>query len=118
MEEMITLLSYVVIIISYVAYWKIFVKMGMEGWKALIPFYSTYLMFKSLYGNGWKFLLLLIPIYHIYVFIKFYIDMSKAFEKPGAFAAGLMFMSAVFLCILAFDDSEYHPPEKVAAESL
>lgn len=118
MEGMITLLSYVVMFVSYVAHWKIFVKMGMEGWKALIPFYNTYLMFKALYGNGWKFLLLLIPVYHIYVFIKFYIDVSKAFEKPEVFAAGLIFMGVVFLCILAFDESEYHPPEKITPEKV
>lgn len=103
----IKLVSYIVTIITYLAYWKIFVKMGHKGWEGLIPFYRTYILFKELYGNGWKFLLLLIPIYHIYLFIKFYIDLAKAFNKPGIFALGLIFLSPIFLCILGFDEDTF-----------
>ena len=35
---------------------------------------------QELYGNGWKFLLLLIPIYNIYFVIKMNIDWAKAFN--------------------------------------
>ena len=50
-----------VYVISVIAYWKIFTKAGEAGWKAIIPILNTYVMFKIAYGNGWRFLLLLIP---------------------------------------------------------
>lgn len=31
-------------------YWRIFEKMGMEGWKSLIPFYNTYLQFSAVWS--------------------------------------------------------------------
>lgn len=102
------LISYIVTIITYLAHWKIFVKMGYAGWKGLIPVYSTYILFKELYGNGWKFLLLLIPIYHIYLFVKFYIDLAKAFHQPGVFALGLILLQPIFLCILGFNEDCYY----------
>ena len=39
---------------------------------------------QELYGNGWKFLLLLIPIYNIYFVIKMNIDWAKAFNQGAA----------------------------------
>ena len=37
------------IVIRYVANWKIFQKMGEPGWKALIPFYGPYILFKRVW---------------------------------------------------------------------
>ena len=28
-------------------------KMGIQGWKSLIPMYNQFLLFKAVYGNGW-----------------------------------------------------------------
>ena len=36
----------VVCILSIIFLWKIFEKAGEKGWKAIIPFYSTYVLFK------------------------------------------------------------------------
>ena len=34
-------------------------------------------------------------------------ELAKAFGKSGGFAVGLIFLSVIFYCILAFDKSEY-----------
>ncbi len=49
----IALISIVAALLIAAAKWRIFQKMGFEGWKSLIPFYNDYLMFKGIYGNGW-----------------------------------------------------------------
>jgi len=40
------LISLAIIVLQYVAMWKIFVKAGEKGWKALIPIYNLVVMFK------------------------------------------------------------------------
>lgn len=52
-------------------------------------------------------MLLLIPLVNIYIGIKCYIDLAKAFGKSGVYALGLIFLNPIFMCILGFDSSAY-----------
>ena len=91
--------------------WVLFKKAGKQGWEAIIPLYNMYIAFEILYGNGIKFLTLLIPFYNIYVCIKYYIDFAKVFGKSGGFGIGLLFLPYVFWPILAFSkDTQYFGP--------
>ena len=78
------ILSLIIGILTLVAEWMIFKKMGRQGWEGIVPIYNTYVLCQELYGNGWKFLLLLIPIYNIYFVIKMNIDWAKALEPAAA----------------------------------
>ena len=102
-----TILSLALAVLGIVAMWKIFEKAGEPGWAAIIPFYNLYVLFKITWGNGWKFLFLLIPIANIVFAIITMVKLAKAFGKSGGFAVGLIFLSIIFYCILAFDKSEY-----------
>ncbi len=90
-----------------VALWFIFRKAGQPGWAAIVPFYDLYILFKIVYGNGWKFLLLLIPVANVVVTILCYIRLGACFGKSNGFKAGLALVPIVFLPILAFDKSIY-----------
>lgn len=79
----------------------IFRKMGKEGWEAIIPFYSQYIIFEEIYGNGWRFLTLLIPLFNIYVLIKLNIDIAHKFDQSTAFGLGMFFFAPIFSCIVA-----------------
>ena len=103
----ITIVSIVCAVLSIIAYWKIFEKAGEKGWKALIPFYDLYILFKITWGNGWKFLLLLIPFAIIVFVILTQVKLGKAFRKSGGFIVGLILVSIVFELILAFNKDEY-----------
>ena len=59
------ILELIIGILTLVAEWMIFKKMGRQGWEGIVPFYNTYVLCQELYGNGWKFRLLLIPFYPI-----------------------------------------------------
>ena len=102
-----TFLSLAIAVLGIVAMWKIFEKAGEPGWAAIIPFYNLYVLFKITWGSGWKFLLLLIPIANIVFLIITMVKLAKAFGKSGGFAVGLIFLSIIFYCILAFDQSQY-----------
>ena len=101
------ILSLIIGILTLVAEWMIFKKMGRQGWEGIVPFYNTYVLCQELYGNGWKFLLLLIPIANFVFAIITMVKLAKAFGKSGGFAVGLVFLSVIFYCILAFDQSQY-----------
>ena len=72
----------VVLVLYILAYWMIFRKAGEAGWKALIPFYGTYIEYK----------------------------LSYSFGHGVGYALGLTFLTPIFLLILAFDESVYIGP--------
>lgn len=102
----------VLAILLIVARWKIYEKAGEEGWKSLIPFYNTYIMFKIAWRNGWLFLLELIPIANIVIAIICMVKLSKAFGQGGGFALGLIFLPNIFELILGFGHYNYVGPQK------
>ncbi|MGI5979065.1 MAG: DUF5684 domain-containing protein [Oscillospiraceae bacterium] len=91
--------------ISIAAMWILFQKAHEEGWASLIPFYNTYVLFKITWGNGWLFLLLLIPFANFVIYIITMVKLARVFGKGGGFACGLIFLNTIFLCIMAFDNS-------------
>lgn len=99
--------SFIVTVLVIVATWLIYKKANEAGWAAIIPFYNVYVLFKITWGNGWKFLLLLIPIANVVIYIITLNKLSKAFGKGSGFTVGLFFLSVIFLCILAFGNAQY-----------
>lgn len=100
-------LSIIVAIVFVVGMWKMFVKAGEAGWASIIPIYNIYVLFKITWGSGIKFLLLLIPIFNIFISIKTQVKLAKAFGKGGGFVAGLIFLTPIFYAILGFNDAKY-----------
>ena len=99
--------SLITTILAKVAWWKIFKKMGYKGWESLVPLYSDFLLFRELYGDGWKLLTLLIPFYNIYVLIKLYVDLVHSFNETTGFAIGAIFLPHIFFTILGLGDAQY-----------
>ena len=99
---MIALVIYVLII---VATWKVFEKAGKPGWAAIVPFYNQYVLFEITWGDGWRFLLMLIPIYNIVVAVQTNLRVARAFGKSDGFGVGLLFLPFVFYPMLGFDAS-------------
>ena len=100
-------LSIALTVLVVIAEWKIFEKAGEPGWKCLIPLYNAYILFKITWGNGWKFLLLLIPIANVVIAIITQVKLAKAFGKGGGFAVGLVLLPVIFYPILGFGDAQY-----------
>lgn len=105
-----SLIGLALAILVLVAWWKVFVKAGKPGWAAIIPLYNTYCMFQISFGNGWLFLLCLVPCVNIVMMIIMYVKLAKAFGKGGGFAVGLIFLPVIFLPMLGFGDADYIGP--------
>ena len=104
------ILDLIIAILTVVAQWKIFEKAGEAGWKSIIPFYNAYILFKIAWGNGWLFLLELIPFVNIVISIIVWVKLAKAFGQSGAFAVGLIFLPNIFQLILGFGNYAYIGP--------
>lgn len=87
--------------------WQLFRKMGIEGWRSLLPFYNTYYLMKGLYGKGTNFWLLLVPILNIIIYIKFYCDLGKAFKKSGGYKLCLILFPIIFVSVLGLNDDQF-----------
>lgn len=119
-------------ILLVIGLWKVFEKAGEEGWKALIPFYNLYILFKIsnvaplflvqilcagaaavaywlahliflFYPIGWMLSLGT-------VFISFYMwySLSRAFGHGLGFTLGLCFLNPIFIMILGYGGSRYY----------
>lgn len=97
----------VVCVLLIVGLWKVFVKAGEPGWAAIVPFYSNYVLFKIAMDNGWLFLLTFIPAVGWIAAYVAYFKLAKAFGKGTGFGIGMIFLTPIFLLILAFGDAEY-----------
>lgn len=104
------LVSLVICVVCLIAAAKIFSKAGIAGWKVIVPFYSNYLQYKLVFGNGWLFLLNLIPfVGYVMPFILEW-KLAKVFGKGTGFAVLSLFFSPITRLILGFGDAEYAGP--------
>ena len=103
--------SLIAAILLIIAWWKVFEKAGEAGWKAIIPILDIYTLVKIADGNGWKFLLLCIPVVNIIYGIMLFSRLAKAFGKGTGFTLGLIFLSPIFMLILGFGDAQYQGPQ-------
>ncbi len=90
-----------------ICYWKIFTKAGQPGWAIFVPFYSFFVMLKIVNKPFWWFFLLLIPVVNLVILLIMVHRLSLSFGKSAGFTLGLIFISIVFVPILAFDNSVY-----------
>ena len=111
------ILAIAVAVVCLIAKYKVFKKMGIDGWKSLIPMVSDYCQMEAT-GVNQKWLLvatfgsivMIIPILGylaflaamIYMAVLMNVSLAKAFGKSTGFAVGLILLNPIFLCILAF----------------
>jgi hypothetical protein len=89
---------------------RIFQKAGRPLWEGFVPIYSVYVMLKIVGRPGWWLILYIIPIVNIVIPIIVYYDLARSFGKGVGFTLGLIFLSFIFIPILAFGDAQYVGP--------
>lgn len=121
-------------IIMIIARWKLFVKSGEEGWKAIIPIYGDMVLCKIV--GIWEFYplviygisfvmgfisgvseslggLLSLVSYaaSIYYSVILCISLARSYGKDTGFGIGLLFLGVIFYPILGFGKNEYAGPK-------
>lgn len=121
MFAVIMLPALIITVISVIAQWKIFTKAGEAGWKSIIPIYNTVTLLQIVKINPLFILTAFIPVvggvFILFVTIMSMIRLSQGFGKGSGFAVGLILLSFIFQCILAFDKSTWDP-SKIDTSSM
>ncbi len=125
-------------VLLVIAYWKMFTKAGVEGWKSIIPVYNTYTLYKLVWNvqNFWIYLGLTIVTYlfsginsdgsNMFLsiltlvagiallvwIVRANIATAKAYGKGTGFAVGLTLLPNIFTLILGFGDARYVGPQE------
>lgn len=105
---MIYLFTLLIILLMYAAQWRLFVNAGQSGWKALIPFYSTYTQFLIAGMSGWWIVALFVPLLDIYASVLLSLGTAEKFGKGTIFAVlGLILFAPVGYMYLGFGDAQF-----------
>ena len=125
-----SIIALVFAVLEIVANWKIFVKAGEEGWKAIIPFYASFITFKiggnTMYFWIWLgatvlnyilsaisesgFIGILASLCSLVVFVFLVLreyNLAKSFGKGIGFTVGLVLLNPIFRMVLGFGSAEY-----------
>jgi len=101
-------------VLMIVALWKIFTKAGEAGWKSIIPFLNTFVLFRIAGLNPWLFLLMLIPFVNLVVWIVVSLKLGERFGKGTAWTIFLLIIfSVIGYLILGFGGDQYRRPAVV-----
>jgi hypothetical protein len=98
--------------------WRIFDKMGIQGWKSIIPIYNYWVLCEAVGKPGWwalSFLLAVIPVISIIGWIVplvlgvlVMLEVGKGFGKDAVWSVFLLIIfSLVGLLILGFGDATF-----------
>lgn len=128
----VVLLLYLIgVILMIVSMWVIFGKTGEEGWKAIIPFYNNYTLYKIVWDTKFFYISLGLMLgmfvcsigasYSAMFMLLYYIcflasmvigilcehKLSLSFGHGAGFTVGLVLLGIVFYPMLAFGRSSY-----------
>ena len=128
--------SAIIYIIDVIGMFKVFEKCGLEGWKAIIPFYNDYVFAEKVWVPNYVLCLwiacivnwvIVSPISHsggfigilfslvgfilsIFIIVvrgRFCYWIAKSFGYGAGFAVGLFILPFIFYLILGFGDAQY-----------
>lgn len=94
------------VVASFFGLSKLFVKAGLDGWKAYMPIYNFYLLAKMLDKPWWWCLIMIVPGVNILMYGVYGFNVARAFNKPSN--QDLLFASILpylFFVKIGFDDT-------------
>ena len=97
------IITLLISIFNIICLWKVFTKAGKPGWAAIVPIYNIIVLLEITELPMWYIVLFFIPIANIVALFLIYIELAHRFGKSTGFGVGLVFLSPVFMALLAFD---------------
>lgn len=99
---MIAIFYLAVCVLMLVSMWKIYEKLGLQGWMSIIPIYNVIVLGQLFKWDTVKIILLFIPIVNIYFGILLWKEVADRFGKSTGFLLGMIFLAIIFIPMLAF----------------
>lgn len=107
----IIIFSSIIAIYNAFILWKVFKKAGRNGWEAIIPFYSRWVLYEISGYPGAYIFFAFIPFVGTIISFVFQIiaaiSLAKKFKKDGGFHVLLWLLPVIGYSILAFGDATY-----------
>ncbi len=104
--------SLAISILAVIGLWKIFNKADVPGWYSIIPIVNVYQLTKIATGNGWLFLLILIPGIGMLAWsILIGIKLAAAFGKGIGYVLGIILFAPIMYMVLGFGSADYIGPQ-------
>lgn len=130
-----SLLQVAITLLNIIGLFKIYQKMGIPGWKGIIPIYNMYGLYNVLWEKKyfWGYLVaqvglavlksdgsnllvslvaLALSVVTIVLGMKLYIKLAKAFGKGTGFGVLTFFFAPICLAVLGFGSAEYEGAQK------
>jgi hypothetical protein len=100
------------------AYYGIFAKAGEAGWQGFVPIWNAVVLLKIAGKPAWWIVLFFIPVVNLVVAIIVMNALSLSFGHGSGFTLGLIFLSPIFMLVLAFSSNTYRGPSGVSAAPI
>jgi signal peptidase I len=98
----------------HIGMYGMFIKAGIDGWKALVPFYNTWCIVEKIKLKKWWFFFQLVPIAGQFVTIWILIKFVEHFGRFGFWHHALtVFLPFAYFPILGFSGNERYAGEAV-----
>jgi hypothetical protein len=101
------IINLAIVVLILASLWQIFVKMGEDGWKSIIPIYNYVVLLQVVGRPVWWVILFFVPIANLVVLFLVWKDVAEGFGKGTGYAVGMLFLSFIFLPMLAFGDAQW-----------
>lgn len=95
-----SIISVLLMIISIVFWWKIFVKNNKPGWASIVPFYNIIVILEIAELPLWYVAMFFIPIVNVVFLFIIMSNFAKKLGKSSSFGVGLALLPYIFLPIL------------------
>ena len=99
-----------ILVLMIASLWTIYSKAGQPGWAAIVPIYNVIVLLEIVGKPWWWLILMCIPLVNFVILIIVLNELSKSFGKGSGFTVGLIFLSFIFIPILAFGSAQYTRP--------
>ena len=131
------IISLVLWVLQVIALWKIFTKAGQSGWKAIIPVYNVFVMFKISWSTMWFWISLiafvlasallsfatvticvvlggLLMLFYTIVMLIMLFKFVRSFNWGVGMFILTIIVPVIMLFVLAFSKAEYIGPDPIS----
>lgn len=96
-----------------ISFWKLFKKMGHQGWKIFIPIYNVVLLCEDVMGKKIYAFLFFIPIANLVFSLILSFHIAKVFGKSDGVQILSVFFPSFMIPLIALDESKYTSPSEI-----
>jgi Family of unknown function (DUF5684) len=101
-------------LIITISLWRIFEKVGLPKWAAVIPFYNIVMLYRVVGREPRQAAWLLVPLLNVYLYFRLMLEVARSFGGDRLFAVVLVVSPFIGFPTIAFGRAHYLGPRACA----